>query len=102
MGNIFWKKGARKIGKDIFQKKTLLVGTDKNTEILINKLRQNFQTGYTLSGLISITAEEVGKTISGLHVVTNLERLKEYVEIEKIDQVIFSTHNIAYEKIIKT
>jgi GT2 family glycosyltransferase/lipopolysaccharide/colanic/teichoic acid biosynthesis glycosyltransferase len=99
---LYWKKGATKVGKDIFQKKTLLVGTERSTVILINKLRQNIQTGYTLNGLISITSEEVGKTISGLRVVTNLERLKDYVELEKIDQVIFSTHNIAYEKIIKT
>jgi hypothetical protein len=102
MLRLYGRKGTRRVGKEIFQKKTLLVGTDRNTEILINRLRQNFQTGYLLKGLIAINSEEVGKTIYGLHVVTDLDGLKDYVEMEKIDQVIFSTHNIAYEKIIKT
>jgi lipopolysaccharide/colanic/teichoic acid biosynthesis glycosyltransferase len=84
------------------QRRTILVGTDKNTENLIEKMKKYVQTGFNLIGLISLSPEEIGKKIQGIPIVATLERMNEYIRLEKVNQVIFSTHNISYEMIIKS
>lgn len=89
------------LSKSIFQKRTLLVGTDKDTEALIKKLKNQVQVGYELVGLVSLSPDEVGKEINGLEVVSSLDKLNEFANLERINQVIFSTHSISYEVIIQ-
>jgi lipopolysaccharide/colanic/teichoic acid biosynthesis glycosyltransferase len=60
------------------------------------------RSGLNLIGLISLSPDDVGMKIHGVSVVTTLDKMKDYIELEKINQIIFSTHSISYEKIIKT
>jgi lipopolysaccharide/colanic/teichoic acid biosynthesis glycosyltransferase len=78
------------------------VGTDENTKELIKKMKSYVHVGYELVGLVSLSAKEMGKEINGLRVVSSLNNLDKYVGLERINQVIFSTHNISYESIIQT
>ncbi len=98
----YWRGARSMLGRDILKRRTVLVGTDKKTENLIKKIKQYVQTGIDLVGLISLSKKEVGKKIKNVPVVTTLDKMKDYIRLEKVDQVIFSTHNITYEMIIKT
>jgi hypothetical protein len=98
----YWKGASNILGRDILKRRTILVGTDEKTKKMILKIRQNIKTGIDLVGLVSLSPGEVGKQINNVPVVTTIENIKEYIRLEKISQVIYSTHNIAYETIIKT
>ena len=98
----YWRGARSMLGRDIIKRRTVLVGTDERTEGLVEKIKQPIKTGIDLVGLVSLSADDVGKKAKGVPVVTSLDNLKAYVRLEKIDQVIFSTFNITYEMIIKT
>jgi GT2 family glycosyltransferase/lipopolysaccharide/colanic/teichoic acid biosynthesis glycosyltransferase len=98
----YWRTIPNTLSRSIFQKRTLVVGTDENTQILIKKLKNHVQVGYDLLGLVSLDGSAIGKTINGVKVVCSIDKLHDYIKLEKITQVIFSTHNISYETIIKT
>jgi lipopolysaccharide/colanic/teichoic acid biosynthesis glycosyltransferase len=97
-----WRGAQSVLGNSIMQRKTVLVGTDPGTEDLVNKMNNYIRTGFDLIGLVSLSPSEVGKKISGVPVVTSIDKMSEYVKIEKVNQVIFSTHSITYELIIRT
>ena len=98
----YWHGAQSMLRKNIWQKKTVLVGTDKSTENLIDKMKQYVRTGFDLIGLITLSPENVGQKIKGIPVVATLDKMTDYIRMEKVDQVIFSTHCISYEMIIKT
>ncbi len=98
----YWRGAGSTLGRDILKRRTVLVGTDKRTENLIEKIKQHVKTGIDLVGLVSLSTKEVGEKIKNVPIVTTVDNMKEYIRLEKVDQVIFSTHNIAYETIIKT
>jgi len=97
-----WKGAKVLLGQNIVQQRTVLVGTDEKTSELVQTVNSYVRSGLNLVGLISLSADEVGKKIHGVSVVTTLDKMKDYVRLEKINQIIFSTHSISYEKIIKT
>ena len=98
----YWFKDPNTFSKKLFQKRTVLVGTDEKTASLVKKMKNHIQAGYKLLGLISVNPLKIGEQIEGLKVLTNLDKLAEYIRIENITQIIFSTHNISYKTIIKT
>ncbi len=97
-----WRGAQVLLGQNILQQRTLLVGTDEKTANLVDKINNYVRSGLNLIGLISLSSDEVGTKINGVPVVTTLDKMKDYIGLEKINQIIFSTHSISYEKIIKT
>jgi GT2 family glycosyltransferase/lipopolysaccharide/colanic/teichoic acid biosynthesis glycosyltransferase len=97
-----WKGAQVLLGQNIVQQRTVLVGTDDKTSDLVKKVNSYVRSGLNLVGLISLSADEVGTKIQGVSVVTTLDKMKDYIKLERINQIIFSTHSISYEKIIKT
>ncbi|MCK4559669.1 MAG: glycosyltransferase [Calditrichia bacterium] len=97
-----WRGAQVLLGQNILQQRTLLVGTDEKTANLVDKINNYVRSGINLIGLISLSSDEVGTKINGVPVVTTLDKMKDYIGLEKINQIIFSTHSISYEKIIKT
>jgi GT2 family glycosyltransferase len=101
-----WRKSGKgsksTLSKTIFKNRIVLVGTDKKTRELIKKIRQNVNAGIELAGLISPNRNDVGKTIEQVTVVSDIGSLREFAQLEKIDQIIFSSHDIPYEVILST
>lgn len=96
-----WRGTHTLLGQNILQQRTVLVGTDEKTRDLIEKIINYVWNGLNLVGLISVVPEEVGTKINGVPIVTTLDKMKDYIRLEKINQIIFSTHSISYERIIK-
>ncbi len=89
-------------GHDLFRKRTLLVGSDDATAELAQKIIHSVNSSFDLVGLVSTDPAPAGRRIAEVPVVGDLQRLGELVRLEKIDQVIFSTHDISYEEILTT
>jgi GT2 family glycosyltransferase len=97
-----WRGAQVLLGQNIVQQRTVLVGTDEKTSDLVKKVNNYVRSGLNLVGIISLSPDEIGNKIHGASIVTTLDKIKDYIHLEKINQIIFSTHSISYEKIIKT
>lgn len=96
------KRPGGVLSRDYFYKRTLIVGFDSDTKRLLDKLNSLVTTGLEFIGLVSEKEDDIGKKLSHLHVVTSLQRLPEYIRMQKIDLVIFTTHQIPYQSILAT
>jgi GT2 family glycosyltransferase len=101
-----WRKSGKgstsTLSKTIFKNRVVMVGTDRETMELLKKIRQNVNAGIELVGLVSPTMDDVGKTIEQVPVVCDVGSLREFARLEKIDQIIFTSHDISYEVILST
>jgi len=96
------RKATHTQGKQFFLKRTLIVGLDEEARYLLSKLREWPDSGLNILGLVSIKREDLGKKIEDMPVVTALEMLTEYLRMNKVDLVIFTTNNVSYEEILST
>jgi len=103
---ILWRViGMKKIlgvENTLFNKKTLLVGTDDESKQILKKLKSDLESSYDICGLVTNNVDDIGNEVEGIFVVTHLDDLHKYARMEKITHIIFSSHNISYEKILKT
>jgi len=88
-------------GRQVFMlRPTLIVGFDADTETLLRRLNAQSASGLEVAGIVALKKEDVGKTLASFPVVTFLERLPEYLRLNAIDLVIFTTHQISYKAIL--
>jgi GT2 family glycosyltransferase len=85
----------------LFPKRAILIGSGSGFERLIGVLKNPLAYGYDLRGIVTPQNENIGKTILGIPVVPGIENLNEYIRLEKINQVIFSSHGTSYETIFR-
>jgi len=89
-------------GDSVFLKRTLIVGTDKESLNLIAKLNEWIDSGIRINGIVTLDLTEVGKSFAGIQAVTSIDRMENYLRMRKTDLVIFPTHHISYETILST
>ena len=82
-------------------RRTVIVGDFSADGALVEKLKMKIDGGFDLAGLISPEANEIGKFYHGLPVLTNLDRLDEWLKGNRIQQVIFSTQRIPFGRILE-
>ncbi len=90
-------------GRDFFSKPTVVVGNGSDVRLLCDKLMARKEIDYDLVGWISI--DEIpagGKNGGDKRNLGTLENLKALLKMHRIRQVIFSTHSISYEEILRT
>jgi GT2 family glycosyltransferase len=86
----------------IFSRKTLLIGTDNEARKMLKKIKSSIELNYNIVGVASTDKYEVGNYFEGIYIVTHLENISQFCKMENISQIIFSTHNMSYEKILRT
>jgi GT2 family glycosyltransferase/lipopolysaccharide/colanic/teichoic acid biosynthesis glycosyltransferase len=97
--------GVRTINKyqhHIFSRKTLLIGTDTKARQMLKKIKSSVESKYNIVGFVSEEEKEIGNNIDNIYVVTHMDNISEFCRMENISQIIFSSHNISYEKILRT
>jgi GT2 family glycosyltransferase/lipopolysaccharide/colanic/teichoic acid biosynthesis glycosyltransferase len=83
--------------------RTLVVGDFSTDSSLVESLKMNMQGNYELVGLISLEAAQVGQAHAGVPVIATLDELDELLlspTRHRIEQVIFSTQRVTYDRII--
>ncbi len=96
------RKTTSALSRDYFLKRTVVVGNDKETKQLLNKLQSYVSSSIKILGLVALKAKDVGKSLNGIPVVTSLENLPEYIRLNRVDLVIFTTHNLSFKSILNT
>jgi len=101
----FWRLVQRKLSKTqkrstFLLRPALIVGFDEETEKLLNRIKTQNQTGLDIIGLVSDRREDVGRVLVSVPAVTSLDQLPEYLRLNDIDLVIFTTHKLSYQSII--
>jgi O-antigen biosynthesis protein len=82
------------------QRRTLVVGINKHTAAIANKLKLKHTDLHNVIGLISITNKEVGEEIDGLKVLGSTENINKVIKDKKINEVIFSSLELSYNQIM--
>lgn len=87
--------GLNKTPKNI----TALVGTDKKTLVMAQKLVSNLSSPFKVIGLIGKNMQDIGKEFKGNKVIGSLENLQKAINENKIDNVIFASDIMDFDSI---
>lgn len=88
------------LGHTLLERPTLLVGDFSKGEKVLEKLKSRIGGGYEIVGLVSVDANDVGREYNGVSVLTTLDSMDETIHRRNIKEVIFSTQQISYDKIL--
>jgi GT2 family glycosyltransferase/lipopolysaccharide/colanic/teichoic acid biosynthesis glycosyltransferase len=89
-------------GRDILSKRTVVAGDVESAANLYNKITDTKNISYDLLGIITVAENSSKIERSTISVLGSLSKLVELIRIHKIQQVIFTTENLPYERILKT
>ncbi|MBU1100652.1 MAG: glycosyltransferase [Bacteroidetes bacterium] len=78
--------------------RTLLVGFGDSALNIGEKLKANVNSYHNIIGLIETSKKEIGAKVGTYEVLGSIDTLKKSIIEHKIDEVIFSTDKIGYEK----
>ncbi len=88
------------LGKNLLQRRTLIVGDADSAERIIRRLRTRLDTPYQVQGVVLSNGAVEHATIAGVPIKGGISGLREIVRQEKIREVIFSTDNLPYDKML--
>jgi len=94
--------GRRKdtAGGGLIEKRTLIVGTNKEAKELCKKLKMRVDKGYDLIGFIGNTHKDIGKSLNGVKVLGSLENIGKVIREQKITDVIFAPKSLNYTQML--
>jgi GT2 family glycosyltransferase len=95
LSKVFFKIG---VSGRVSNTKTLIVGSEEYCTELSKKLDNSITDIYSVVGFISETAEGIGKVIGRYSILGSLENIVKVIREEKINKVIFASHEISFEK----
>ncbi len=98
----FRRKTTSALSRDYFLKRTVVVGFDQETKKLLQKLQRYVTSSIKILGLVARDRKDVGKSLNKIPVVTTLKDLPEYIRLNRVDLVIFTTHNLPFQDILTT
>jgi GT2 family glycosyltransferase len=90
------------VDDSLFMRRALIVGSDKEIENLLKKISSWGYSDFEILGVVSAEKDKVGGNIGDFHILTSIDQLPEYIRLNKVNTVIFSTHEIPYSKILET
>ncbi len=96
------RKTTSALSRDYFLKRTVIVGYDAETKKLLQKLQSYVQSSIKILGLVALDRKDVGQELNHIPVVTTLKDLPEYIRLNRVDLVIFTTHNLSFQEILTT
>ncbi len=82
--------------------RTIIVGTGKEGLRILKKLRTRPDIPYEICGFVDFDEKNVGKEIDGTEVLSTIEKIKEVIRVQKIDDVIFSSDRMSNKQILET
>jgi GT2 family glycosyltransferase/lipopolysaccharide/colanic/teichoic acid biosynthesis glycosyltransferase len=88
------------LGRDLFSKRTAVIGSGKDANELFTKLQTRKSIDYDLIGWISVKDEN--SHAAETKYLGAVKNLNDIVRIHHIQQLIFSAHSLSYAEILKT
>ncbi len=97
----YYRGDRSALGKDLFAKPTLVVGSGEGAELLFKKLISYKSIDYDLKGWVSVDDTVNDQELSLTKNLGTVKNLSQIIKMYKIRQVIFSAHSLSYEEILK-
>lgn len=91
---------AGRIGRTMLARRTLVVGDLESCKILIQKLNRQVDAGYEVCGIVETDGSGKAKTANGVPVLGKLNELKYLIKEHHIQEVIFATRQVPYDRIL--
>jgi GT2 family glycosyltransferase len=92
---------ASLVDEDLKQKKTLIVGLDNSAVEIGKKIRKKKTDRRTVIGLIGFSNKNIGEIIEPFEVIGTDQNIKRIIKENKINEVIFSSGELSYNKMIE-
>ncbi|TKJ38390.1 hypothetical protein CEE37_12790 [candidate division LCP-89 bacterium B3_LCP] len=97
----FVRKKSKSAVRSFIKRKTLIVGTDKLGRRIGDQLSCNPKSELEPVGYVDFSEDGAGKIISGIPVIGHVGELDRLIGLEGIQEVVFSTAEVPYERIIR-
>ncbi|MCR4437567.1 MAG: glycosyltransferase [bacterium] len=88
------------LGKSLLKRRTLLVGDRRSVRDLLRRLRSRFESAYEVVGVVSLDGAASGEEMEGVPVFAASGQLDELFRAHRVQEVIFSTDRIPYDRIL--
>lgn len=98
----FYKGEKSAWGKDIFSKRTVLVGEGRGVARLYQKIMNMKDISYDMLGIVTIANRSNPGNNDKFEILGRLDDLPQLVRFYRIRQVIFATEKLSYEQILRT
>lgn len=91
-----------KLGQSILGRRTLVVGDVESADKIVRKLRSRVKMLNSIRGVVLADDTRSVKQVAGVPVIGSLDNIQEYISCENIQEVIFATDRLPYDKIFST
>ncbi|PJB00126.1 MAG: glycosyl transferase [Ignavibacteriales bacterium CG_4_9_14_3_um_filter_30_11] len=95
---LFSKTGL--LNDEIKNRRILIVGTDDFSVKISEKIENSSVKLNTIVGMIGKSFTEIGKNINQHKIIGSIENIKKVIRDERINEVVFSTSNLSYLRIM--
>ncbi|HRI45819.1 MAG TPA: glycosyltransferase [Ignavibacteriaceae bacterium] len=96
---MFFRLGVPEI--EFSSAKALIVGSNKSAIEIANRLKTKAASIYSFIGLIGQSRKEINRDVNGFKVVGSIENINKVIDEFKINEVIFSTDELSYNKMME-
>ena len=90
---------SKRFGGFLLRRRSLIVGDKDSSAELIRRLRSNMNSIYSIEGVVAIT-DDFDAKVAGVPIVGTVDNLPEIIEREHVQEVIFSTDKLPYDKML--
>jgi len=106
---VFIRLGARvtgipflgTLGRTLLRRRTVVVGQGRELREVVHKLRQRVDGEYEVVGVVVPGTPFPRKNPYGVPILGSVDNLRAIIKSERIEEVIFLTGGMAYEKIVE-
>ncbi|MFH1515913.1 MAG: glycosyltransferase, partial [bacterium] len=96
-----WVRGKSSgVARKLIRRRALIVGTDELGRRIGQQLLSNGTGELDPVGYIDFYEDDAGHIIEGIPVLGGVKELDRIIEMEKVQELVFSTGNVSYERII--
>ncbi|MCI0708026.1 MAG: glycosyltransferase [Ignavibacteriae bacterium] len=102
-----WRLLVRLYGKSspadrrgLFERRTLIVGTDGAAQEIHKRIRMKVGDGYEVLGFIDTSHKRLGEKVSGLPILGSSDNVAKVIDEQRVSDVIFSAQTLSYKDIL--
>ncbi|HEX9973534.1 MAG TPA: glycosyltransferase [bacterium] len=88
------------IGKNLLGRRALIVAPCTSAQKIAAKLKIHLDTGYEVYGIVCPENELIDNQAGGTPILGNIEHLDQIIRQTKAQEIIFSTEQISYDKVL--
>ncbi|MBN1560988.1 glycosyltransferase [candidate division KSB1 bacterium] len=91
---------SSKLQNMLLRRRSLVVGDRDTSAKIIQKMRSHINGSYLIEGVVLVTADETDDFVDDVPVLGVIDFLPEIIRRERVQEVIFSTDKLPYDKML--